>query len=125
MTWLIAFLGIVVLVWGLVLFVGFGIALKVVEKIRATSAYGKVADSAIVRTGEKAVNATVDAIPNRFVRRLIRMVVPEGGDLAGNFVVQGLADKRSTGGLVALLGGGIFVASFFLGPWLDSLIRRA
>ncbi len=123
-TAVIAVIGLAILVWGLIQFVCFGIAVRAFSRLQATGAYTTVKESGAVKTGEAFVGRTVDAIPSAFVRRLVRRVVPDGTDIAGTFITDLLEEKRSIGKWVALLGAAVFAGSFVAGPWLTNLIAR-
>ena len=124
MTVLIALVGLAIFIWGMVLFVTFGIAGKAFARLQGTSAYTAVKESGAVKTGEALVDRAVEAIPNAFARRMIRNVVPEGSDMTGSVVTGIIEGKRSTGGWLAVLGAVLFVGSFVAGPWLQNLIAR-
>jgi hypothetical protein len=123
-TVLIALIGLAILVWGLIQFVAFGIAMRVFGRLQSTGAYTTVKESGAVKTGEAFVGRAVDAIQNAFVRRLVRRVVPEGSDITGTFITDLLQEKRGLGKWVAILGAAVFAASFVAGPWLTNLIAR-
>jgi hypothetical protein len=123
-TFIIALVGLAIFIWGMALFVAFGIAGRVFARLQSTSAYTAVKENETVKAGEALVDRAVEAVPNAFVRRLIRNVVPEGSDMTGTVVTGIIEGKRSAGGWLAVLGAVIFAGSFVAGPWLHNLIAR-
>jgi hypothetical protein len=122
-TWLLALAGLGLALYGLVLFVAFTVAARIFARLQKTGAFARALGSGAVQAGDALAARAIDAIPIGFVRNLIRRRLPSDVSAYGlSMIDERLRGSRSLGGWIAGGGLALFVASFWLGPWLGRMI---
>jgi hypothetical protein len=122
MTFLIAAIGLVIALIGLVQVIGYALAGRAFRAIRETTAFKSVAASGTVTTGEALVAKLIAAIPIGFVRNMV------AARLEGGVASQGLSavDEVIDGGRRAagvLAGAGLVI--LFASPWIAGWLSQA
>ncbi len=124
--WVIALVGIALLVYGGAIFIGLTVAKRTLAVAASTEAFKRAQASAAVKAGESGLEWLIAKIPFGFVRNMIRSRL--GTEGTGAFAVSALqgvlSDIRMGGIRAALLGLAICIGSIWAGPWLTGAVNR-
>ena len=123
MTFVIALLAIGLLIYGLVIFIVFGIACATLSRLQKTALYTQIRNSETVKGGEAMIGGAIEMIPSAFVRKMVRSKLGADTDDMAFSVAFNLLKGRSRSGVwIAAAGIVLFFASFYLGPRLSQMI---
>ena len=118
-----AVIGIAFVVYGLVIFIVFGIACATLARLQRTALYTHVRNTDTVKGGEAMIGAAIEMIPNAFIRKMVRNKLgTDSGDMAFSVAFNLLKSRSRSGVWIAALGIALFFGSFYLGPRLSQMI---
>jgi hypothetical protein len=123
--WVIALMGIALLIYGGAIVVALTVAKKTLAVAVETEAFKRAQASAVVKAGDSGVEWLVAKIPFGFVRDMIRRRLGEAGTTAFalSMLQDALSDVRTSSWRAGLFGLAICIASYWAGPWLTRTVN--
>ena len=123
MTWILAILGLGLMIWGLVIFIAFGVATAALNRFQKTKLYTRVQETDTVRNTEAFIGQAIEMIPSAFVRRMVTNQLGNNTEHLAFSVAINVLKGRSRSGIWLAAGGfALFFGSFFIGPRLSQAI---
>lgn len=123
--WVIALIGVGLLLYGGAIAVALTIAKRSVAFAAASGVFQRARNSQVVKAGDSGLEWLISKIPFGFVRDMIRARLGDDGSAA--FAVATLQDIlseiRFAGLRTGMIGLAICVASYWAGPWLTRTVN--
>src|SRR5205085_2047613 len=104
-TALIAVIGIAFVIYGLFIFIVFGVACATLGRLQKTALYTHVRNTDTVKGGEAMIGAAIEMIPNTFIRKMVsNKLGADSSDMAFSVAFNLLKGRSRSGIWIAAAG---------------------